>query len=192
MQSALLSSSVHTQAFPQSFQSCCLKRSQRLMGNSDRDRGRRVVRCNIHDRPVKVNTSTYSLGFVRINYKSEKIKVAGDGQKWCKPQTYQNEILYLTPHKLQPVWKTRDDKTAGWNVNGAHSFSLHGNEAVVAGLHSTESPIHLELYKNNYMDTMMVYPGGKGLPIPREIIIHMQQTLGKKKEEVANLWNIKK
>lgn len=37
----------------------------------------------------------------------------------------------------------------------------------------------------------MVYPGGKGFPVPREMNIHIQQNF-EKKMEVANFWNIKK
>ena len=56
-------------------------------------------------------------------------------------------------------------------------------------LAGTNTHLHLELYKNNCMDTMLVYPAGKGSPLPPEIIIHYAANVGKK--EVANLWNVK-
>lgn len=103
-------------------ESSCLKRSQRLMGGFDRLRKKlRQVYCPWS--ASHVNKSTYSLPCVRINYKSEKMKVAGEylveGHNWCKGRRAtlsQNwvlsehkggtEILYLTPHMLQPIWKT--------------------------------------------------------------------------------------
>lgn len=58
----LLSSFVHARPFPKRLP------SKAHVGSSDR------LRCEVHD-----HTSTYSV-FVHINYKSEQIQVAGEGQ----------------------------------------------------------------------------------------------------------------
>lgn len=113
---------VYCQALSTPNQTSCFQPSQRLMGSSDGLRGKhRQVYC---PRPsCHVNTSTYSLVCVHINYTSEKIQVAGEylaeGQNWCKGRRANlsqdrvlserrggTEILYLTPCMLQPVWKT--------------------------------------------------------------------------------------
>lgn len=105
-----------------------------------------IVRCTVHDQPA-MSTQALILWAVSIFITSlRRLELpVNEGRYWCRDRRANlsliwdtggvTQILYLTPHMVQLVWKTVLINWLHWGIKGAPrlfwwSFSLNRKEAV--------------------------------------------------------------